>query len=247
MSKKVRADRLLVERGLVPTRARAQELLRRGQVSVDGARVPRAAELLDADAALTVDGELRFVSRGGDKLEGALATFDVALAGTVVVDVGASTGGFTDVALQRGARKVYAIDVGHGQLHPSLKDDARVVSRERTNARDLVRGDFDDDIDVVLVDASFIGLEKLLDAIHRILRPSGELVALIKPQFEVGPESARRTKGVVRDPAERRRAIDGVRIALRDAGFVVIAEADSTVEGPRGNVERFVHARLARP
>jgi 23S rRNA (cytidine1920-2'-O)/16S rRNA (cytidine1409-2'-O)-methyltransferase len=243
MSNKVRADLLLVERGLAPTRTRAQELLRRGSVSANGVRIERPAQLLDADSVLAVDAPLAFVSRGGEKLDGALKAFGVDLSGAVVVDVGASTGGFTDVALKRGARKVYAVDVGHDQLHPSLRSDPRVVVREGTNARTLEARDFDESIDVVVVDASFIGLAKLLDAVARILREGGTLVALVKPQFEVGPESARRSRGVVRDEDERARAIESVRAALRDKGFTIVAESDSVLPGPRGNMERFVLAR----
>jgi 23S rRNA (cytidine1920-2'-O)/16S rRNA (cytidine1409-2'-O)-methyltransferase len=243
MSKALRADRLLVERGLATTRTRAQELIRRGQVTANGVRVVRPAELFHREAVLEIGQDLAFVSRGGEKLDGALDALGVELGGVVVVDIGASTGGFTDVALRRGARKVYAVDVGRDQLHPSLKRDPRVVSREGTNARTLAAGDFDEPVDVVLVDASFIGLEKLLGAIGRILPPDGTLVALVKPQFEVGPEAARRTRGVVRDPDERERAIEGVRSALGDAGFVILGESDSVLPGPRGNVERFVYAR----
>jgi len=245
MSKKLRADRLLVERGLAPTRTRAQELVRRGHVTANGMRVARPAELLDEDSTLHLSAPLAYVSRGGEKLAGALEAFALDLSGAVVADIGASTGGFTDVALKRGARKVYAIDVGHDQLHPSLRDDPRVVVREGTNARALEARDFDEAVDVVLVDAAFIGLAKLLDAIARILRPDGTLVALIKPQFEVGAESARRSRGVVRDRRERERAIEGVRAALHEKGFTLIAESDSVLAGPRGNVERFVHARRA--
>jgi 23S rRNA (cytidine1920-2'-O)/16S rRNA (cytidine1409-2'-O)-methyltransferase len=243
MSNKVRADLLLVERGLAPTRTRAQELVRRGSVTVDGARVERPAQLLDASSVLEVDAPLAFVSRGGEKLDGALKAFAVELSGAVVVDIGASTGGFTDVTLKRGASKVYAVDVGHDQLHPSLRSDPRVVVREGTNARSLDARDFDEPIDVVVVDASFIGLGKLLDAVARILPEGGTLVALVKPQFEVGPDSARRSRGVVRDQEERERAIDTVRVALREKGFTILAESDSALPGPRGNIERFVHAR----
>ena len=245
MSKKIRADRLLVERRLASSRTKAQELLRRGQVTAGGARVERPAELLDQDTSLEVTNDDGFVSRGGEKLTGALDAFGVDLDGAVVVDIGASTGGFTDVALRRGARKVYAVDVGLDQLHPLLRGDPRVVVREQTNARTLGAGDFDDPIDVVLVDASFIGLEKLLDAIARLLRPGGRLVALVKPQFEVGPEAARRTRGVVRDATLREHAIESVRVALVERSFVIVAESDSVLPGPRGNVERFVYARQA--
>jgi 23S rRNA (cytidine1920-2'-O)/16S rRNA (cytidine1409-2'-O)-methyltransferase len=239
-----RADRALVERGLAPSRTRAQELILAGRVTVNGVRLDKPSASVDAGATVLVSPNDDFVSRGGRKLAPALDVFGVVLEGRVVVDIGASTGGFTDVALRRGARKVYAVDVGHGQLDASLRRDARVVVREGTNARGLEPHDFDEPVDAVLVDASFIGLEKLTRAIARFLRPGGVLVALVKPQFQVGPEAARRTRGVVRDPEERERAVEGVRKALREHGFRIIAECDSTVPGPRGNVERFVHAVL---
>ena len=243
MSKRLRADHLLIERAFVESRARAQELIRRGKVSANGAIVTRPSQSLGMDAVIVVSEARSFVSRGGEKLAGALDVLGVDLSGAVVVDIGASTGGFTDVALRRGARKVYAVDVGHDQLHPSLRSDPRVVARERTNARRLLPADFDEPVTAVLVDASFIALEKLLDAIAGVLAPDGILVALVKPQFEVGRAVARRTKGVVRDPEERERAVEAARTALR-ARFDIAGECDSPLPGPRGNVERFVYARL---
>ena len=243
MSKRLRADHLLFERGLVASRARAQELIRRGRVTANGKLVTRPAQPIDAGSVVVIDEERSFVSRGGEKIDGALEALGVYLSGATIVDIGASTGGFTDAALRRGARKVYAVDVGHDQLHPSLRADPRVVVRERTNARHLTPGDFDEPVTAVLVDASFIGLDKLLDAIARILAPEGVLVALVKPQFEVGPAVARRTKGVISDPDQRERAIEQVRAALR-VRFVIAGECDSPLPGPRGNVERFVYARL---
>ena len=183
MSNRLRADQRLVERGLVTSRARAQELIRRGRVTANGEIVARPAQPIDAEAVITITEERSFVSRGGEKLDGALDRLGVDLSGATIVDVGASTGGFTDVALRRGARKIYAVDVGHDQLHPSLRADPRVVVRDRTNARHLTARDFDEPITAVLVDASFIGLDKLLDAIAQVLAPEGILVALVKPQF----------------------------------------------------------------
>ena len=244
---RTRADRLLVDRGLAPSRTRAQELIQGGRVTVDGARLDKASTLVDSGAAVQVSGAPDFVSRGGKKLDPVLDVLGARLEGSVVVDIGASTGGFTDVALRRGARKVYAVDVGHGQLDASLRNDTRVVAREGTNARHLEQSDFDEPVDAVLVDASFIGLEKLTDAIARVLRPGGALVALVKPQFQVGPDAARRTRGVVRDPDEREQAVESVRAALRDKGFHIVAECDSPLPGPRGNVERFIHAVLHTP
>jgi 23S rRNA (cytidine1920-2'-O)/16S rRNA (cytidine1409-2'-O)-methyltransferase len=180
------------------------------------------------------------------KLDGALDTLAVDVTGRTCADIGASTGGFTDCLLQRGAAKVYAVDVGHGQLAAKLRADPRVITRERTNARYLTASDFDDVIDLCVVDASFIGLEKLLPAIAALLREEGELVALIKPQFQVGREEARRSQGVIRDPIVRAAAISAVRAAIVAHEFDVLSGCDSTLPGPKGNVEYFVRARRTR-
>jgi 23S rRNA (cytidine1920-2'-O)/16S rRNA (cytidine1409-2'-O)-methyltransferase len=237
-----RLDLLLGARGLAATRSKAQELIRRGHVKVNGSVLQRPGALVEPDAALEVSGAGGFVSRGGDKLEGALEVLGAGVEGAVVVDIGASTGGFTDCVLRRGARKVYAIDVGHGQLHPTLRADPRVVSREGTNARDLVATDFDEPVDLVLVDASFIAIHKLLPAVARILPPRGRLMALVKPQFEVGKAIARQTRGVVRDPGQREPAIAEATRAVVACGFTLLGECDSALAGPRGNVEHFVYA-----
>ncbi len=241
-----RADVLVCQRGLAPSRARAQSLIMAGQVYVGEARVEKAGTLLPADAELRVAEARRFVSRGGDKLDAALRAlggcFDD-LSSVVALDVGASTGGFTDCLLQRGASRVYAVDVGYGQLHARLRADPRVVCRERTNARDLQPGDLDPAPALCVVDASFIGLGKLLGPIRGVLAPGGDLVALIKPQFEAGREEAARGRGVIRDASVRDAAIASARAALREHGFAIIAEVNSALPGPRGNLERFVHAR----
>lgn len=237
-----RADLLLCDRGLATTRSRAQDLIRRGLVRVKGTVLLKPGALLDPGVGLEVSGAPGFVSRGGDKLDGALERLGVDVTGAVAVDIGASTGGFTDCVLRRGAHKVYAIDVGREQLHPSLRADPRVVSREATNARDLLATDFGDPIDLVLVDASFIALHKLLPAIARILPPGGRLVALVKPQFEVGKVIARRTRGVVRDAGERERAIAEATRAVALSGFTLLGACDSPLPGPRGNLEHFIHA-----
>jgi 23S rRNA (cytidine1920-2'-O)/16S rRNA (cytidine1409-2'-O)-methyltransferase len=245
---KRRADLLLVERGLAPSRAKAQALLLAGSVYSGEIRIAKPGTELDAGAPLSVRAPARFVSRGGDKLDGALAALAargvaVDVTGEVAVDIGASTGGFTDCLLQRGAAKVYAVDVGHGQVAAKLRDDSRVVVRERTNARELQASDFAEPIDLVVVDASFIGLGKLLPAIARVLRTGGRLIALVKPQFEAGRDEARRARGVIRDPAVREAAIERVRQELAGGGFELLAEQDSPVPGPKGNVERFLVAR----
>jgi len=218
-----------------------------GAVSSGGRRVDKVGTPLDADAELNVARSSRFVSRGGDKLDHALTEFaraGLTVAGSPAVDIGASTGGFTDCLLSRGAAKVYAVDVGYGQLAAQLRADPRVVVRERTNARDLTAADFAEPVGLVVVDASFIGLGKLLPAIARLLRPDGAIVALVKPQFEAGKEAASRGRGVIRDAAVRERAIAEARGAVIEGGFVVHAEIDSALPGPKGNVERFLYATL---
>ncbi|WP_437876194.1 TlyA family RNA methyltransferase [Sorangium sp. So ce513] len=245
---RVRADALLVARKLVGSRTEAQALIMAGKVTSGPRRIDKPGTLLPQDAELHVAAGPRFVSRGGDKLEHALAAFEahgLDVAGKTCVDVGASTGGFTDCLLQRGAARVFAVDVGYGQLATKLRADPRVVVRDRVNARELQRDDFDAPIDLVVVDASFISIARLIDAIARLLRPSGDLVALVKPQFEAGREAAARGRGVIRDEATRLAAIAEARQAIEAAGFSVVGEVDSAVRGPKGNVEHFVHARRA--
>jgi len=246
---RVRADVLLEKRGLAPSRARAQASILAGEVFLETQRIDKPGQLLAEDAPVRLIARRRFVSRGGDKLEAAIEAFAAhvpEIAGAVALDVGASTGGFTDCLLQRGARRVFAVDVGWGQLDGKLRSDARVVARERTNARDLTTADFDEPIDLVVVDASFIGLDKLLPAIARVLGLGGWLIALIKPQFEVGRAVASKSRGVIRDEGDRSRAIDTVVNALPAFGFEVVAGADSAVLGPKGNREHFVLARRTK-
>jgi 23S rRNA (cytidine1920-2'-O)/16S rRNA (cytidine1409-2'-O)-methyltransferase len=242
MPAKRRVDLLLVERGLAESRARAQALVLAGKVYSGDRRIEKAGVELDPEAALTVRESERFASRGGYKLLGALEALSCSVAGTTCADVGASTGGFTDCLLQLGASKVYAIDVGHGQLAHKLAIDARVVVMDRTNARLVTREQFEDRVDLVVVDASFISLEKLLPAISSWLDPGARLLAMVKPQFEVGRDEARRTRGVIRDPDVRREAIEHVLAAVRASGFELRGGADSEVPGPRGNVEYFALA-----
>lgn len=214
-----------------------------GRVFIGEVRVEKAGTMLASDCALSVRMGPSFVSRGGDKLAGALVDLALSPEGCVCVDIGASTGGFTDCLLQRGAKKVYAVDVGHGQLADKLRRDPRVVCREGVNARYLVASDFEEAIDWVVVDASFIGLEKLIGAISQIARSGGMLVALIKPQFEAGRDEVRRGKGVIRDPLVRQRAIEQATYAVRDAGFELLGQCECRVPGPKGNVEHFLSAR----
>jgi 23S rRNA (cytidine1920-2'-O)/16S rRNA (cytidine1409-2'-O)-methyltransferase len=243
MPKKERVDLLLVSRGLAPSRERAQALVLAGKVYSGEQRVEKSGDTLPLDAALEVRGDdIPYVSRGGVKLAGALDALAVDPSGRVVADFGASTGGFTDCVLQRGAVRVYAIDVGHGQLHEKLRRDPRVVVMERTNARHLRPEDLPERVDLVVIDASFIGLAKLLPAALAILAEHGEIVAMVKPQFEVGRENLK--KGVVRDAAVRAAAIDGVQTEAQALGLRTLSRADSVLAGPDGNLEAFL--RLAR-
>jgi 23S rRNA (cytidine1920-2'-O)/16S rRNA (cytidine1409-2'-O)-methyltransferase len=243
---KVRADVLLTQRGLAPSRARAQALILAGKVFSGNRRVDKSGETFDELAPLEVrEPDHPYVSRGGVKLAGALDTFAYDPAGATVADLGASTGGFTDCLLQRGAAKVYAIDVGYGQLHHRLRQDHRVVVMDRTNARHLKQGDLPETIDLAVIDASFIGLEKLLPAAHALLKPDGEVLALVKPQFQVGQDRVGKG-GVVRDPEHRRVAIERLLADAANIGFELIAQADSVITGPKGNQETFIWLRRAK-
>lgn len=243
---KVRIDQLLVAEGLAPTRARAQALILAGKVYVGDARVEKAGTAFPEDANVSVRGlDHPYVSRGGVKLAGALDHFGVNVDGLRCLDLGASTGGFTDCLLQRGARAVVAVDVGYGQLAHKLRVDPKVVVMERTNGRTLTAEAVGGVVDLTVVDASFIGLHQLTEAIARVTRDGGELVALVKPQFEVGREEASRGKGVIRDEVVRKEAILRAARAIEEAGFALIGECDSSIAGPKGNVEAFVHARRA--
>jgi len=242
-----RLDQLLVERGLTDTRAKAQALILAGKVRVgegDGARSAlKAGDLLPADAIVAVAEPEPYVSRGGHKLSAALDAFSIDPAGLVALDVGASTGGFTDVLLQRGAARVYAVDVGRGQLAESLRRDARVVSMERTNARALTADSLPDPIDVAVVDVSFIALRLVLGPILSTLRPGPDpaIVALVKPQFEVG--RGRTDHGVVRDPEAHREVIERVVEQANALGLGARGVIASPILGPEGNREFLVELR----
>ncbi|MEW5740997.1 MAG: TlyA family RNA methyltransferase [Myxococcota bacterium] len=243
--KKERLDVLVVERGLAETRTRAQALILAGQVVVGDQRIDKPGTRVPVDVDVRLKGEvLPYVSRGGLKLKGALDAFHLDVRGKVCADIGASTGGFTDCLLQEGAAKVHAIDVGRGQLHEKLRVDPRVVSRERVNARHLTDEDLPEPVGVVVIDVSFISLKLVLPAVLPKLAPGGLLVALVKPQFEVGPDRIDKG-GVVRDAQARQEAIDGVRAFVREAGLEVVGVIDSPVPGPAGNVEALLVARRA--
>lgn len=244
MSKdKQRADVALVARGLVESRARAQALILAGKVFSGEARVAKAGEPVKAEQPLQVRGQDHpWVSRGGLKLAYALEVFDVPVAGAVAIDVGASTGGFTDVLLAHGAARVYAVDVGHGQLAWRLRTDARVTVLEKVNARHLSRAAVPEAVDLVVCDASFIGLETVLPAPLALTKPAAHLVALIKPQFEVGRDRVG-AKGVVRDASLHKEVCDRIRgwVEARP-GWHVLDIAESPITGPEGNKEFLLAA-----
>lgn len=244
---RLRADQLLVERGLAESRNRAQGLLLAGRVFSGERRIDKCGERLLLDSPLEVREGQRFVSRGGDKLEGALRDLKFDVSGKIAADFGASTGGFSDCLLMYGVVRVHAIDVGYGQLADKLRKDPRVISLERTNARHLTREALGELVDLVVVDASFIGVEKLLPGVTAVLRPGGHLLALVKPQFEAGRSEVTRGKGVIRDESVRLSAIASARDAIERAGFAIENEVDSAVPGPKGNLERFVLARRHEP
>jgi len=239
---KIRADQLLVEQGLAESRTRAQALVLAGLVYHGDRRVEKSGQSFPADALLTVKGrDHPWVSRGGVKLAHAIDHFGIDVTGKIAMDVGASTGGFTDVLLTNGAAKVYAVDVGHGQLAWKLRSDSRVVVLERTNARHLTEAEISDPVDLVVCDASFISLMKVLETPLALARPDARLVALIKPQFEAGPGEVGKG-GVVRDPAVHARVCDEVCRWLEEQGRPPIGVIESPIRGPEGNVEFLVSA-----
>jgi len=237
--KKSRLDLALVDRGLVETRSKAQSLVMARRILVNGEFVDKAgATVSDEDVVEVAALEHPWVGRGGMKLAHALGHFGITVEGKTCADIGASTGGFTDVMLKHGAKKVYAIDVGYGQLDVSLRNDPRVVSREKVNARYLTAADFDDSIDFVSIDVSFISLKLILPAVMTFLR--GELVALIKPQFEVGKRDVGKG-GIVRNGEKRREAVDSVVAFAREIGLDVRGVVESPIKGAEGNVEFLMH------
>ncbi|MCK6449605.1 MAG: TlyA family RNA methyltransferase [Alphaproteobacteria bacterium] len=243
---KRRLDHLLVERGLADSRSRAQAVIMAGLVTVGGKRADKAGALVAADAAIAVKGkEHPYVSRGGLKLAAALDRFAIDPKGLVCLDIGASTGGFTDVLLRRGATRVYAVDVGHGQLAWSLRGDPRVVVLERTNARRLTRDQVPEAPGLIVCDASFIGLETVLPASLALAAPGAVVIALIKPQFEVGPGKVGKG-GIVRDPELHRQVCDRISAWLgAQPGWSVLGVAPSPIEGADGNREFLIAARRA--
>jgi 23S rRNA (cytidine1920-2'-O)/16S rRNA (cytidine1409-2'-O)-methyltransferase len=238
--KKSRIDAVLAERGLFPSRSAAAGAVRAGEVRIgqDGPVALRPSQLVEPDASLIVDEGPRYVSRGGTKLENALEALGIDVAGRDCLDVGASTGGFTDCLLQRGAARVAAVDVAYGQLDVRMRQDPRVYAIERLNARELTSADLPFAPSLATVDVSFISLTKVLPAVSGSLELGGEILAMVKPQFELGRERVGR--GVVRDAADRREAIIKVAAAAQELGLPVRGFASSGLPGPKGNRETFV-------
>jgi 23S rRNA (cytidine1920-2'-O)/16S rRNA (cytidine1409-2'-O)-methyltransferase len=241
--KKTRLDRLLMETGLAPTRSRAADLIRRGCVKVAGKPQLKPGALVAPDAELAVSPEAcLYVSRGGEKLEAALDEFGFDPKGRVALDIGASTGGFSDVLIARGAVKVYAVDVGSGQLHAKLRVNPKVISLEGTDARTLDRSLIREEVTAIVADVSFISLTLALPAALRLAGPGAWLVALVKPQFEAGRQAVGKG-GIVREATERKKSVEKIRGFIDEAGWTVIGEIASPILGGSGNVEFLIGAR----
>lgn len=239
---KERLDVLLVRQGLAESREKAKAVIMAGCVYVNDQKEDKAGALFDeSKVRLEVRGNtLKYVSRGGLKLEKAIDRFGVALDGKICMDIGASTGGFTDCMLQNGAKKVYSVDVGHGQLAWKLRNDERVICMEKTNFRYMVPEDIEDRLDFASVDVSFISLDKILGPAHSLLKPGAQMVCLIKPQFEAGKEKVGK-KGVVRDPQVHMEVIRTVFTVALDKGFDILNLDFSPIRGPEGNIEYLMH------
>ncbi|NLL80225.1 MAG: TlyA family RNA methyltransferase [Clostridiales bacterium] len=246
---KERLDVLLVKNGYAQSREKAKAIIMAGNVFVNGQREDKAGTMFAEEKikSLEVKGHtLRYVSRGGLKLEKAVTEFALSLEGKICMDIGASTGGFTDCMLQNGAVKVYSVDVGSGQLDWKLRNDERVVCMEKTNFRYMVREDISDELDFVSVDVSFISLDKILPPAHNLLKADGQMVCLIKPQFEAGREKVGKN-GVVREPQIHREVIERVTGFAYESGFDILALSFSPIKGPEGNIEYLLYLQKAEP
>ena len=243
MSNKNRLDVLLVERGLQESRQKAQATIMAGLVYVAGQKVDKPGTNVANDAEIEVRGKsLRYVSRGGLKLEKAMQTWPITLTGKTCADIGASTGGFTDCMLQNGANKVYAVDVGYGQLDWKLRSDERVICLERTNARYLTHEEIPDTLDFASIDVSFISLKLIFPALYGLLADGGEMACLIKPQFEAGREKVGK-KGVVRDPEVHLEVLENFLIYAKENHFTILGITYSPIRGPEGNIEYLGYLR----
>lgn len=240
---KERLDKILIDRNIIGSRERARALIMEGKVFVEGVPVLKAGAMVNSDADIEIKGEdIPYVSRGGLKLEAAIKHFDIHLKDKIAMDVGSSTGGFTDCLLQHGAVKVYCIDVGYGQLAWKLRQDQRVVLFERTNIRHLQRDKIHDVIDIATVDVSFISLVKVIPKVIEFLKEEGEIIALIKPQFEVGKGEVDKG-GIIRNEGKRLKTVEDVKEKLEDAGLRTIGIIQSPIAGQKGNVEYLIYCK----
>ncbi len=240
---KIRLDQLLVERGIVESRNKAQALIMEGKVIVGDTVITKPGRFVHKDVQIRLKEIIPYVSRGGLKLEGALEDFGVDVSGMVALDIGASTGGFTDCLLQKGASKVYAVDVAYGIIHPKLRNDKRVKVIERKNARYLTLDDIGEKVDIATIDVSFISVKKIIPRLNDILKDGGILLTLVKPQFEVGKDEVERG-GVVRDEGKIKRVLNDIKRFLEEEGYKVIGILPSRIKGAKkGNQEYFIYAR----
>ena len=231
---KIRLDHLLVQKQLVPTRSQAESYIRLGQVKVDGVVIKKPGYFVAEDAKIQFGAKEQYVSRAALKLASVATTLQIDFKGKVVLDVGSSTGGFTDYALQHGAAKSLAVDVGTNQLHPKLREDSRVEVHEKTDIRE-----FKTDIkaDVAVIDVSFISMTKVLKSVVKLIKKDGQIIAMLKPQFEAGRDQL--NKGIVKNSAQRREILQNFELWCRNNGFVILKKSDSAVTGEKGNLERF--------
>jgi len=244
---KKRLDILLVEKGLAPSREKARALIMAGEVSVGGLRVDKPGHVFESSQEVVLKGPgLPYVGRGGMKLEAALKEFHVEVKGKTAMDVGASTGGFTDCLLQHGSRRVYAVDVGYGQLDITLRRDPRVVVLERKNIRYLKREEIPEPVHIAVIDVSFISLKKVLPRVKEFLAPGGEVIALVKPQFEAGRKEVKRG-GIIKDPLVQKRCVDEIANFAASLGLIITGEMESPLPGRDGNREFFLYINCPLP
>jgi len=243
MMKKERLDKIMLDRGLVKSRERAKALIMAGSVLVEGQTAPKAGQLTDINADISLkDNDIPYVSRGGLKLQAALDSFGIDPSGRIVMDIGCSTGGFTDCVLQRGASKVYAVDVGYGQIDWSLRTDKRVILLEKTNIRHLEKERIPEPVSLIVIDVSFISLTQVLPKALDFLDADGEIAALVKPQFEAGRDQVGKG-GIIRDESVRLSALNRIAAFAETSGFRVVSTTQSPLPGQKGNIEYFIHLK----
>jgi len=241
MAEKIRLDVLIFQKGLVPSRTKSTALIMEGKVTVDGRIVTKAGTTVSPESEIVIKEPAEFVSRGGTKLKKALEELSVQVKDKVCLDIGASTGGFTDCLLKNGTKKVYCIDVGYNILDSKLCSDPRVVNFEKTNIRHFDKSLLKDEIDLAVVDVSFISLEKVLPKVKELVKKGGEILAMVKPQFEAPRGSTK--KGVVTDEKIRLETIEKIKNFSKTLGFTLLGEASSPIKGPKGNLEHFLYFR----